>query len=164
MEELAVWDVLLRTLPGSLRKHPSWLWRGTVCGCRADRRQFWKAPRFWEEGWEASALVVCTRGPHSEDTGTQWVSPLPAHRLLTGPVLRDPALGRGQPVCPSVGSPLWIFMLPFTLLLPLPSFSFLFLFSFSSTFVFLSFLDYSHFSPLLCSCSVHFFHLKIWTL
>ena len=100
-------------------------------------------------------------GPHSEDTGTWWVSPLPAHRLLTGPLLRGSSLGRAQPVCPSVGSPLWVFMLPFTLLLPLPSFSFLFfLFPFSSMFVFLSSLDYSHFPPYFVAILYISFTLK----
>ena len=65
---------------------------------------------------------------------------------------------------PSVGSPLCAFMLPFTPLLPLPSFSFLFFLFPFSTFVFLSSLGYSHPLPLLCSYSVHFFLLKIWTL
>ena len=105
MEELAGWDVLLRVLPGSLLKYLSWWWRGTVYGCRAGRRQLWKATQFWEQGWKASALVVCMKGPHSEDTGTWRVSPPPAHQLLNGPMLRSPSLGTAQPVSSLSGQP-----------------------------------------------------------
>ena len=86
-------------------KTPVLVMKRTVCGAGLTEAVL-KAPRLWEEGWEASALAVRARGPHSEDTGARRVSPLLAHRLLTARC--SEALHQAQPsLCrPSVGSPL----------------------------------------------------------
>lgn len=126
-------------------KTPVLVMKRTVCGAGLTEAVL-KAPQLWEEGWEASALVVLVRGPHSEDTGARRVSPPPAHRLLTARC--SEALHRAQP---SLCRPLWAALCEFScflLLFCFPSFFFLLiLFSFSSTFVFLSSIDYSHLFP-----------------